>query len=1440
MSIAWDIESKTIETHEGDDLDITFNCVTDVESGHFAEIVILSSTLPSGIETEIIKDGINISGVRVHGKMPSIINRETYRFTARLQEYHSFGGSKVIDYWEDAGITIINEINPPSWKSDYNVPVAYINTAYSAELVNALNNPNGDENYRKSSGELPLSIILYKNGTISGSPVPSEITYNPNVQPPVRYRDPYVFGITVYRDNDIILEEKQFSLDIYAENKNIPPTWITESGVLNSINAGDKINDTKVIAIINSDSTDPVEEQMISYELVAGAGDLPTGLSLYTSNNQGIIAGILITSEIKTWQFTIRATRIHNGQSFSSERIFYIKTNEPAPEHKIDWCGDETVIDAGTYSVGTVINQKLPKAVAADGNIVKYSIIDSGTLPSSIAIDENGSISGIAEYPIGEYTCTVRAYTDYTYVTKLVKVTISKGLGKNALDLSLRINLEYKSEYNDIKAQLNTSTAFSPNQSGYMVDTFPKINIATLTCFDREILASIFNFGAPEIVRFLDTRYKTYSDIDINGEPIETYEAYYKAIDENTYQWDEIKNGNYDFQSKMELQIAETKDFGDKTTTNPTFGPVEEDSKLEFNNQTARPNPTNQKQWIKHQDPESGDYYQLGDVNIDTGLNYKIFNIKHVRAMLQKPIYVYKKSGDYYYDIGNQQLFEKDTFENDTIITKKLFEMEKMPDIENSKIETYKFGNNNTQLHYYNSNENSNEIYDIEYNDVEYYISDEDGNNPEKVMYKNHLVYDKNGNLITNILFKPEFNTHPFMISSENGEIYNLEEISNPWCIDRDRTTWFTLEKVPADKEMVLPRITDDDIRDDGESIVMLDTSLEPLPKWKRKEYKYWEAETTFDVGDIIYYNSVYYLIIKKYTSEYGFEYNSDYMRELSNSEVKEQLSKQYFPTLDLGYFKTGKNRKHLKDLNKAEIEQGKYWYRKDFLFWDITCTPVYNDTIDTFGVPFYSFDQDADSNSNDKEKCNFTLDVHSNSYTATLIINGVNIITASEEIKSKYEYVKNGDSYKVTVDRGTIVEWSVTGSAEYYPEGKKEKVVDDVTKDITLKKKIIFTINTYPEDCMVTLITSDKTIGTNTAEVRDGDRVRYKVEKEGYITESGAHVVTSTGTTDSIDVEIVRYTNATFTINTVPEDAIVTMVVRGKTFINHSAIIPEGATVTYSIQKQGYLPIQDVAIRIEENTTIDVELTKLYTYTINPIPSDGATVTITADGYTQEGKSISAPIGTEIRYSIAKYGYETVDNVVRTISGDYIENVELTKLNYTFTVNVTNVENPTIKLKIGQQEYTTNTIIVPYETTVEYTVSKENYKDVAGSEYITADASKNVTMVYKDCNLLITTIPDEAIVKIAALGQEIYAKSITVPYNTEVVYDVQCEGYFPKLDKHITLTEDNTYITVELEKTTFEYNLTDEEGNSLISEGNNSLVSETYQKDHPINNNGD
>jgi len=1137
MALEWLPAEPVNFVEETDNNTATFGCTATPSGNHYAEIIISSSTLPATLVTTVLVENNLPYGIKVSGSTPRIDDVETYYVVARLQEYHYEGANKIIDEYKDAYFTIINNVVNLQWTTleDITIDDCYENTSFVKNIKDYLIGLNGDEVFRKIEGSLPHSIALNSNGVLTGIPHREDI-------------GTYTFYIAVYRNNEIILDAHKFILIVSAERTDSAPVWITESGLLNTIDAGQSISDIKIIASINYDETTPATDKKITYEIIDGV--LPTGL-IYTvnSSNQCVISGTVLTTAVKEWPFTMTASRMAGGVVKTSEpRTFSFITNKASKEHEIDW-GDSATIDAGSYDVGEVINTSIPLATVTDGSVITYEVIDKDAdFPKTVNIGSDGSLTGVIEYPTSDegfktYSCVVKASTPYTYLNKVVQITILRGLGYNALNLSLRINLEYKDQFNEIRNQLNTSALFGNGSESYNIDAFPKIDVATLTCFDRELLAGIFNFGTPEVIRFLETRYKTYSDMDVNGNPTETYEVYYKPVDEAYYQWDEIDVGPYDFEYELEKEKTITEEFGDKTTTKP-FNLMDKEAKLEFNNRTNEPDPLIVVDWVEDEaSTEEQKLYKIGRKSAMVGYDiFNVFNFKNVREMLQQPIYVYKKLGDYYYDMGNQQLFEKNN-----ITTKKLYFIEE----------------------------------DDEYSNLveKYFISNEDGTGEESVEYKEHLVY-KNDVLMTDVLFKPEFDTHPFMIKTvdEENEIYNIEEITDPWCLDRTRTTWISLDKVPDGEEMVLPRISDTDVID-NDHIILLDVSREPLPKWKRKEAIYWEASTTYNVGDILYYNSNYYLVIKKFTSDFGFEYNQEYMRLLTNEEVKEQLFKQFIPSLDLGYYKPGKNRVYLNKLNEEE-KKGNFWYRKDFFFWEVVCNPVYNQSIETFGVPFYSTENKSEQEGSHGKKT-YELIVNTPNHTATLTVNGVNIITASEDIKDRYRYEHVGNSYKITVDYYTFVGWSASAGDDYYPQSGNYIVINDIVNEVTLEKKITLTIDPTPADAEVTL------------------------NAIGY-TQSG-----------------------------------------------NSISVPERTLITYSVTKDGYIPVLNQRYYAVNSETLHIALTKLYTLTVVPEPDIGtANITITADGYEQQGNSISVPFNTPVHISITCEGFFDKDldmNVTQT-----------------------------------------------------------------------------------------------------------------------------------------------------------------------------------------------
>ena len=89
-----------------------------------------------------------------------------------------------------------------------------------------------------------------------------------------------------------------------------------------------------------------------------------------------------------------------------------------------------------------------------------------------------------------------------------------------------------------------------------------------------------------------------------------------------------------------------------------------------------------------------------------------------------------------------------------------------------------------------------------------------------------------------------------------------------------------------------------------------------------------------------------------------------------------------------------------------------------------------------------------------------------------------------------------------------------------------------------------------------------------------------------------------------------------------------------------------------------------------------DINASIMYTLTINPTPTD-AIVTLTADGYTQEGNSITVKKGTEVTYIISKTGYITSPTYTKVVTQD--ETIEAPALTPNTPMLITNTETKTL-----------------------------------------------------------------------------------------------------------------------------------------------------------------
>lgn len=127
---------------------------------------------------------------------------------------------------------------------------------------------------------------------------------------------------------------------------------------------------------------------------------------------------------------------------------------------------------------------------------------------------------------------------------------------------------------------------------------------------------------------------------------------------------------------------------------------------------------------------------------------------------------------------------------------------------------------------------------------------------------------------------------------------------------------------------------------------------------------------------------------------------------------------------------------------------------------------------------------------------------------------------------------------------------------------------------------------------------------------------------------------------------------------------------------------------------------------------------TPYYTFTINPTPSN-ATVTING----VNTKTVTVEDGTTISWSVSASGYVSQSGSL-TLTDDTTKTVTLVQ-NFTFTINPT-PSNATVTINGA----TRKTITAAKGTAITWSVSASGYVTQSGSLTLTANTTKNITLV--------------------------------------------------------------------------------------------------------------
>ena len=275
-------------------------------------------------------------------------------------------------------------------------------------------------------------------------------------------------------------------------------------------------------------------------------------------------------------------------------------------------------------------------------------------------------------------------------------------------------------------------------------------------------------------------------------------------------------------------------------------------------------------------------------------------------------------------------------------------------------------------------------------------------------------------------------------------------------------------------------------------------------------------------------------------------------------------------------------------------------------------------------------------------------------------------------------------ETNKTTLPYGTFVSYSIT-KPKYYGISDAFKLLMDEEIDITLKKKVRFILLPEPISAEVELKTStnnqcyDYDDGSKVGkyiDVKEGDRVYYKVSMNGYLTNEGS--VVAVGNIEKDDyyeqwLNISLTPIYTLTIVPTPSDATVKLTYEGYNQVGNSISVPKDSYVHYEVSKVGYTSISG-NFRVIQNTTYPISLDdNVYTVTITPklIPSTNGgstrpTVRLQSNKAfgTQQSNSLMVEGDTDIKtyvdYTVSCPGYETVSGRLNGVKSNIEEEVSI------------------------------------------------------------------------------------------------------------------------------------------------------------------------------------
>ena len=459
-NILSEIEGKIIEPIE-----------IEIGGSNNYEITKVSGNFPNGIS--LVENNGSYS---LQGTLDLVEETTKYYFTLQAKDLDT---EEYIQRW----FSITVETLDTEWSDENPLYFEELEKLYFSYKFK-LENPEGNEIYKKIVGELPEGVFLSNNGLLYG--VPEEDRTGE-----------YSFQIGIYRKNKLIFTSPKITIKVNDISNYNYPIWITDSGIIGYID----YNESKPLHFM---AYDP-KGRTITYELLDENGFPIPGIK-FTENTRhtGYLEGTCKTKMSDDWHFNVRAS---NGETYT-DREFVIITNSVEDSRKIKWI-TETLEDA---PVGYNYNHRI---LTKCEDKVYYEII-YGELPKGLYFSRDGVIYGnvdLQDYK--NYSFTVRAYTTLIFDTREFSINVVEGLSETAVDTYLYINKENDNEYYKMMSMYDKTSAYESYNTLYKVSSTPKIDIATLKTWDNILLKYQFEqFNTPININWKETKKKKLEDYD--------------------------------------------------------------------------------------------------------------------------------------------------------------------------------------------------------------------------------------------------------------------------------------------------------------------------------------------------------------------------------------------------------------------------------------------------------------------------------------------------------------------------------------------------------------------------------------------------------------------------------------------------------------------------------------------------------------------------------------------------------------------------------------------------------------------------------------------------------------------------------------------------------------------------------------------------------------